>query len=153
MITTDKVTERWSELTYQRFHFCSETFHSRLVSRWAALFEGCATSQKDSSRQHGRVGSTPRPSRVRGQETPASSLHFTPGLGVPRVTLGDPCLAQARLGFGAAASCAPMPCVFNTDPERRALVIPTFFFGSDTEEELGICICVRRAPIPCPYGL
>jgi len=24
---------------------------------WAALFEGCATSQKDSSRQHGRVGS------------------------------------------------------------------------------------------------
>jgi len=40
------------------------------------------------------------------------------GLGVPQVTLGDPCLAQARLRFGAAASCAPRPCVFNKDPER-----------------------------------
>ena len=34
-------------LSYQRFDFCFETFHARLLSRWSALFEGSATSQKN----------------------------------------------------------------------------------------------------------
>ena len=29
----------------QRFHFCFEKFHSRLLSRWAALLKGCATAK------------------------------------------------------------------------------------------------------------
>ena len=41
---------------------------------------------------------------------------------VPRVTLGDPCLAQARLGFGTTASCAPRPWVFNKGPGRETSV-------------------------------
>jgi hypothetical protein len=47
-------------------------------------------------------------------------LFILRGTGVSQVTLGDPCLAQARLGFGAASSCAPRPCVFNKDPERQS---------------------------------
>ena len=30
----------------KRFNVCFETFHSRPLSRWAALFEGCAASQR-----------------------------------------------------------------------------------------------------------
>ena len=42
-----------SYLSSEKFHFCLEKFHSRLSSRWAALFEGCATSQEESYTREG----------------------------------------------------------------------------------------------------
>ena len=54
-------TQRTTQRTWLRSkeHVLPSTF----ASVGSAL---CATSRKDTSRQHGRVGSTPRPSRVRG---------------------------------------------------------------------------------------
>jgi len=37
MVPPDRCQVICCYLSYQRFHFCFETFHSRLLSRWAAL--------------------------------------------------------------------------------------------------------------------
>ena len=54
-------------LSQHRFHFCLGTFDSRLLSRWAALLEGCATSQKDSLEAKG-VGDATLPGGVFSRE-------------------------------------------------------------------------------------